>query len=122
RELHVPPSSRVLLYAPTFRDGGAPSYFDELQLIEMDKLAAKKNLFFLIKLHPNEVGRYKFIDLDRVKNISQISINTQELLCATDLLISDYSAIITDYAALRRPFIGYFFDWDVYQDKSRNLY
>lgn len=45
----------------------------------------------------------------------------QELLCATDMLISDYSSCIWDYSFIYRPCILFVQDLSDYQDKQ-NFY
>ena len=46
----------------------------------------------------------------------------QELLCAADLLITDYSSSIWDYALLGRPAILYVPDLDRYEAEDRGFY
>lgn len=44
-----------------------------------------------------------------------------DLLVASDILISDYSAILTDYAILERPVLCFAYDYDEYL-KERGTY
>ena len=47
-------------------------------------------------------------------------VDVQELLMVTDLLITDYSSIIFDYAILGRPMI--FFPWDLDKYKKERAF
>jgi CDP-glycerol glycerophosphotransferase len=118
-------SPRVLLYAPTWRDGerdpGVPSDF-EWQAIA-DYLEASDSLLVL-RPHPHSVGdddagpaasaRIRMLDA-----ASQNDITT--VLPAVDLLITDYSSIAYDFALTGRPIAFLAPDLDDYT-ASRGLY
>jgi CDP-glycerol glycerophosphotransferase len=46
----------------------------------------------------------------------------QELFLASDVLITDYSSVFFDYAALRRPMVFYAYDIASYRDDLRGFY
>ncbi|MEG0978929.1 MAG: CDP-glycerol glycerophosphotransferase family protein, partial [Oscillospiraceae bacterium] len=48
-------------------------------------------------------------------------IDVSVLLCACDILISDYSSLIFEYSLLARPMIFYAYDLDEY-DRERSFY
>ena len=50
------------------------------------------------------------------------SLDIQELLIETDILITDYSSTYIDYLLLDRPVIFYDFDYDSYIEKDREMY
>lgn len=123
--LGIPNNKKVILYAPTFRefsraeDGknalGIPINFAEWK----NKLADKYVL--LITAH-YEVAKL----LDELPN-NDFVINAfkypyvNDLLKVADVLISDYSSIIFDYAILERPIFCYGYDYKNYL-KERGLY
>jgi CDP-glycerol glycerophosphotransferase len=46
----------------------------------------------------------------------------QHLFLASDVLITDYSSVFFDYAALRRPILFYAYDLEHYRDVLRGFY
>src|SRR5699024_9224879 len=49
------------------------------------------------------------------------SVDTNEILAVTDVLVSDYSSVIFDFATLNRPIFTYTFDKSEYESE-RGLY
>ena len=75
-----------------------------------------------IKLHPNYnsfADKEHFIDLESVENehefvnCTQYS-NEQELLLLSDVLITDYSSIMIEFAILDKPILFFVYDLDNY--------
>lgn len=58
---------------------------------------------------------------DFVKNVSNYS-DIQELLLITDILITDYSSVMFDFANTRRPMLFYTYDFETYRDDVRGFY
>ena len=50
------------------------------------------------------------------------NITAQDLLCASDLLVTDYSGAFFDYLILDRPIVHYLYDYDYYRNQDRGLY
>jgi|SRR5690606_13127773 len=46
----------------------------------------------------------------------------QELLLITDILITDYSSVMFDFANTRNPMLFYTYDLELYRDKVRGFY
>src|SRR5699024_672654 len=46
----------------------------------------------------------------------------QELLLLADMLITDYSSSMFDYANLKRPMLFYTYDLETYRDQTRGFY
>jgi CDP-glycerol glycerophosphotransferase len=109
--LDLPADSRVVLYAPTRReyaDGSDP-------LLDLEKLARA--------LGPEHVvlARSHYLDgaayaADGVRDVSEHA-SVEELCLAADVLVTDYSSIMFDYAVLDRPIVIHAPDWDVYREK-----
>lgn len=114
----IPENGRIVLYAPTYRRTGIPVVMDSDYLLgQLDTIRNPANLlrqddaeisetvkwYFLCRYH-----RYQDESMDiRVKGKDVIDVmdypDMQELLCAADILITDYSSCVWDYAFLKRP-------------------
>lgn len=114
---------KILLYAPTFRKGNNLSAYDIDFKRVLNELNQQGNWKVLIRLHPH-LQEYS---ADLVKNNDSIIDVTkyddiQELLLISDLLISDYSSLVFDYAITKKLCILYASDLEEYIKKDRNLY
>lgn len=112
---------KIYAYTPTFRDKGEFTPFTEQFWGLLNTWLEANNIAFVVKKHPWDKtlevpGQYKNI-LDLSERIG----DSQELLLISDLLISDYSAIVTDFAITGKPIIYYFHDYDNYT-KMRSFY
>ena len=115
----VDPYKKVILYAPTWReseDGG--SSFKLAPPINWKKWEEKlgdKYVVFL-RTHPytTELMNVKFNKFVR-NYIDYPQVN--DLLITADILISDYSCILLDYAILERPLICFGYDYEDYTAK-----
>ena len=87
----------VILYAPTFSPKLRSTY---ALLDEITRLAMAKDWQWLVKFHPKvtkeEVDMYEAIEGDNVRVIYTDSV--QLLLQAADVLVSDTSSIISEFA------------------------
>lgn len=96
----------TLLYAPTFSPAftSAPDLFHEIK-----RLAKKTKWQWLIKFHPKMPLEWieKFSELTS-DNIHIVDIESlASVLQAADVIISDTSSIITEFALLNRPIVTY---------------
>ncbi|HFI0787072.1 TPA: CDP-glycerol glycerophosphotransferase family protein [Streptococcus suis] len=120
--LQLPHGSKIVLFAPTFRDSGDISYLqiDFNQLIKKLESNINEDVILLIRLHPNVVNKSSIINFnDKIKNVSLYG-DMQELLIISDLLITDFSSSITDFILLNKPFIRFATDLSIYK-KERGL-
>lgn len=110
----------IILYAPTFRDEDLNEKVIDLNI---EKLNDLKDYNVILRLHPlirNKVPKdfwesnQNFINGCKYPNVT-------DLLCITDLLISDYSSIIYEFSVLEKPIIFYAYDLEKYE-KSRGFY
>lgn len=121
---HIPEDAHIMLYAPTFRKNHDTSVYD-LDCERINEALQTRfggEWYTLIRLHPhllNQIGNMRYSD-----HILQATDydDVQELLCAADVLISDYSAIMFDYSITKRPCFLYYPDLEEYTSKDRNLY
>ena len=116
--------TKVAIYAPTFRaDKKLNCYnlaFDEI----LDYLEKRDGCpwVMLIRLHPRLAKQTKEIVPDSPRYINAANYtDMQELAVASDLMISDYSSVITDFMLTRKPGFMYVPDLDKYIE-SRGMY
>jgi len=113
---------KIILYAPTHRRVGFKNPFSEDFWKELqDWLIESKNVF-LIKRHPLDKNLVIPKDYPNILNASFIGDDIQELLCITDILITDYSSVATDFLLTEKPILFYTYDLDDYQKTSHSLF
>ncbi|WP_396656701.1 CDP-glycerol glycerophosphotransferase family protein [Microbacterium sp.] len=112
----IPDGVRIALYAPTFRGDGQLSARFDYDSVDWDGLAAElgDDWTLLVKMHPfvapldrARPGIRSVIDVTRDREIT-------ELLMAADVLITDYSSTIFEYALLHRPIVFFCPDLEEY--------
>jgi CDP-glycerol glycerophosphotransferase len=113
---------KIITYAPTFRDSGIHVPFSEAFMDKLQEYLAKKNYLFLVKSHPKDTGLRLPSSSDNILNSAEISLDIQSILAVTDILVSDYSGIVTDFSLTKRPLIFYVYDYADYVLKSREFY
>lgn len=109
----------IVLYAPTFRVGRniEPCRINWDRVIpELRKMMGKGNVTVIVRMHPNLIGRVDTASLVAFDNVVDGTRyhDMQELLCAADMLITDYSSSMFDFAMQRRPCVLYATDIDDY--------
>lgn len=107
---------KVILFAPTFRGKGA---FDiQVSPVDLNNISRSisDDYVIAIRMHPLMVG---YSDYSKFINLSDEDLI--KTLCATDLLITDYSSIIFEFAALRKPMLFFVPDLNEYLD-DRGFY
>ncbi|MGL4383010.1 MAG: CDP-glycerol glycerophosphotransferase family protein, partial [Bacilli bacterium] len=103
-------TKRIILYAPTFRgEGFSDMNYDEEKIEEILSLLSENDCL-LVKLHPL-INKQATLD-NRIINVT--SEDLYSLLCASDLVISDYSALVFDALILKKPTILYLYDYHEY--------
>jgi len=112
-DLGVEPGQRVVLYVPTQREY-QPTYVSVLDLAEVaDRLGpeyvlmVRRHYFYGNEAHPLR-GKGLVRDVTGHPSV-------EELCCAADVLITDYSSIMFDYAILDRPILIHAPDWEEYR-------
>ncbi|MFJ3820490.1 CDP-glycerol glycerophosphotransferase family protein [Streptomyces nodosus] len=120
--LGIAPGRRAILYAPTHRDYEA-GWSPRLDLASLaDRLGPDTVL--LVRGHYFYGGAASpltgLLRSGRVIDVSSYD-PVEELSLAADVLITDYSSIMFDYANLNRPIVIYADDWETYA-KTRGVY
>lgn len=105
-------NKKVILYAPTFRDGQLKSPEIALDIEKMYEELHEDYVLFL-RLHPAVKVNVKTDFKDFVYNVSDYD-DINHLLLISDLLISDYSSIPFEYSLLEKPMIFHAYDLEPY--------
>jgi CDP-glycerol glycerophosphotransferase (TagB/SpsB family) len=112
---------RLILYAPTFRDsGGDPVNDGALDLDSLNEFSKRNNLLFIFKFHPDPHFNYPDIACSNILRYNP-GMDIYPLFCVTDLLITDYSAIYTDFLLTKKPVIFFPYDMGKYIKSDRAL-
>lgn len=117
-------SGLLILYAPTFRNGkieqlnNAPN-FEEV--INVFKESHNQDVHILYRSHYYDSVKLSDHMKRMVVDVSQYP-DMQQLLCAADILITDYSSSIWDFALLKKPCFLYVPDLDNYRNKEQGFF
>lgn len=123
---NIPLNKKIILYAPTWRDdefyeNGIYKFSSQIDLDLMKKELSDTHIL-LVKLHylvkdPVDWSNYEgFVyKCDHLWDI-------QELYLISDVLVTDYSSVIFDYALLKRPMVIYAYDYEKYRNDLRGFY
>ncbi len=120
KKLGLPLDKKLVMYAPTYRENTnfisvSPVHFEKWREILGDEYV------ILYRAHP--VTR-NATDLSQcaeyVIDVTDYP-ETSDLMVATDILVSDYSGIMFDYAVLNRPIFCWTYDYEDYS-KVRGMY
>jgi CDP-glycerol glycerophosphotransferase len=113
----------VLLYAPTWRDD-APRGSGWEKVLHLDHAAvtaARPDVTVLVRGHPNTVLAPDVRESDRVVDVTSYPDITR-LYLAADVLVTDYSAAMFDFALTDRRIVLLTPDLEQYRDRVRGLY
>ncbi|WP_344913510.1 bifunctional glycosyltransferase/CDP-glycerol:glycerophosphate glycerophosphotransferase [Streptosporangium oxazolinicum] len=119
--LEIPHWSRVLLYAPTYRDRAKGSG----QSVRADLAAMAEALSadwtVILRTHP--VERFEVPEHLRhfVRQAGSYP-EVNDLILLSDALLTDYSSLMCDYAVTGRPMLFLIDDWDEYRRVERGVY
>lgn len=114
-------SSKIVLYAPTFRDSGGASLLDNQFWAQIQEWAELSDAKMLIKKHPLDYRLNVPTGYDRIRDITNEGADIQSVLTIADVLITDYSSISVDYVILERPIIFFIYDIAQYMKNSRGF-
>ena len=110
----VEPDTKIVLYAPTFRDSKTFSCYniryDELIDTLQERFGGNWKVF--VRFHPT-VRKYAKGMLKKNTNVVDVTDypDIQEIMAVSDVAITDYSSWIYDFILLRRP--GFIFATDI---------
>ncbi len=113
-------NKKIILYAPTFRGRGQTTVsFDMTLDFDMISKNLKEDEVMVLKMHPFVKAR---ID-SKWRNIIDLSdsMDINELMIMSDLLITDYSSVVFEFSLMDKPIIMYSPDREEYI-KERDFY
>jgi CDP-ribitol ribitolphosphotransferase len=113
-------NKKIVLYAPTFREDPKLDK-NLLNNLDMDLFQQElgDNYILAVRLHPQ---------INQEQELSPEIIDLtdypdeKELLLLTDILVTDYSSIMVEYALLEKPVIFYPYDLEFYDFYERGFY
>ena len=113
-------NQRIVTYLPTYRKerrNFRPLFLNFNQFSELNDVVLFEKSHYIDK----ESAINLSMDLKNIVNISNIGIDTQELLFITDILITDYSSCFVDFLLRGNPIIFYVYDLEEYT-KTQGFY
>ena len=125
KKVGLPLDKKIILYAPTFREYERDKKYNVILAppIDFDKWKKKIGDEYVVLFRAHyEVAKVLNVEAGDgfIFNVSDYPV-LNDLMIASDMLISDYSSIYFDYSILDRPMICYAYDYEKYVDK-RGLY
>ena len=119
KRLGLPLNKKIILYTPTWR---VSNKFDMEMDISKMKEALSDDYILLIRIHHLCGTNYHF-ETDNVFSYDVTTYDTiEELYLISDILITDYSSVMFDFALLNRPMIFYLYDFKEYSENLRGIY
>jgi len=123
-------NKKIILYAPTWREGGSWSNKFNLSNVDysdLNNFLYKENALLLVKPHPltlqKEIESWGLISSENIKFVSEFNINDINVLYTiSDMLITDISSSMFDYLIFKKPIILFMPDKDDYINGSRGIY
>lgn len=115
---------KIITYMPTFRDtqSNVFSFDDITNNVRLNTVLKKNKAIIIQKSHYISLKRNSQSVSSDSNFVFLSDYPTQELLAASDILITDYSSCFFDYLLLDRPIIHYIYDYDYYSNDDRGLY
>lgn len=117
KQYHLPEDTKILLYAPTYRNANPPIELDAEALLN----ALEQNgehWVIMSRFHRyQEDNMHISVNGSCVIDVADYP-DVQELLAVTDLLITDYSSVIWDFMLLKRPCFLYVPDRKNYLEQT----
>jgi len=123
RYFHITDNTKIVLYAPTFRDTFSPDVYNINYELILNALEEHTNgsWVFLTRMHPHFSNKSIFIEYnEKIFNANNYN-DIQELLLTSDMLITDYSSCINEFALMNKPAFLYISDYEQYK-KERDFY
>ena len=116
---------RTILFAPTYRGLARSATYDygQLDFDALHAVAVEQDAIVICKMHPfiRQPVPIPAAFQDRIVDGTRTKIDVNDLLCIVDLLITDYSSILFEYAVLGRPMLFFAYDLDEYA-QERDFY
>ncbi len=109
---------RAVLYAPTWRDTFVHTLALDLELL---RARLGDDVVVLVRAHGLTAASDGLEDAAGVRNVTRWP-DVAELYLAADVLLTDYSSAMVDFAITGRPILLFTHDLDTYRDELRGFY
>lgn len=122
---NIKAGKKAIVYMPTHRSCGKKllKMNEILDLGTINSICKQNNYLFIIKKHFYHKNEVESLDeYSNILDITNLQLDSQEVLYNADILVSDYSASYIDYLILDKPLILYTFDLDEYLKTERGLF
>ena len=124
-ELGIEDGRRAVLYTPTWRDQEVFAEGGGELALHLDPARFAERLgedhVLLLRLHYMVTGRLGEVTGPGVRDVSYWP-DVSELYCAADVLVTDYSSTMFDFAVTGRPELFFTYDLEAYQSELRGFY
>jgi CDP-glycerol glycerophosphotransferase len=128
-ELGLAEDETAVLYAPTWRDdekyredeSEVPMALHLGALVERLDAAGPRRHRLLARTHNMMTGRLHAEVAPGVVDVSYYR-DVRELCLAADVLVTDYSSVMFDFALTGRPMVFYAYDLERFRDEIRGFY
>lgn len=125
RNLGVDSSKTVVLYAPTWRDNlkKANGTYAAVNFVDYASFAKSLGSDFvvLVRGHSNSFADKAAAHIPGVIDVTQYP-DINDLMLAADILVTDYSSLMFDFAISRRPMLFHAPDLEEYENRVRGFY
>ena len=125
KELGLDPDRPTVLYAPTWRDseGYEPTTPVPL-LLDLEEVGAALGgeIDLLVRAHNMVSGRWQLDELPWVHDVSHLPPDIADAYTVADVMITDYSSAMFDFAVTGRPLLFFVPDLELYADSMRGFY
>lgn len=113
---------KISLYMPTFRES-EKRFMNVMNLKKFNEFLRANDLLFVTKLHPKSKIRKAFLEIN-YSNILNLDADMDPyiFLRETDVLVTDYSSIYSDFMLLKRPVVAFWYDYAEYLGETRDAY
>ncbi|WP_055588469.1 bifunctional glycosyltransferase/CDP-glycerol:glycerophosphate glycerophosphotransferase [Peterkaempfera griseoplana] len=119
--LKIPDGRRMLLYAPTFRDAARNS--GRSIRVDFQALVEELGEDWVIVVRAHYYDRFTVPpQLGHVLRDGSGFADVNDLVLASDALLTDYSSLMFDYANTGRPILLYTDDYEAYRTSERGTY
>ncbi|MBG0827867.1 bifunctional glycosyltransferase family 2 protein/CDP-glycerol:glycerophosphate glycerophosphotransferase [Planomonospora sp. ID67723] len=123
--LGLPPGRKAVLYAPTRRGDALDGRSRVRSGLRLDFDRMRERLgsdhVLLVRRHPDTADAVSRADGEFVLDVSAYP-DVRELYLAADVLVTDYSSAMADFAVTGRPILLYAYDLEHYRGEGRAFY
>jgi CDP-glycerol glycerophosphotransferase len=121
-QLGLDDDTTAVLYAPTWRDDERDAQGPELGLdVESFATGMGDGWSLLVRTHYYMAGRASLQQGPGVLDVSYYP-DIRDLYLAADVMVTDYSSVMFDFAITEKPMVFYAYDLAHYRDSVRGFY